>query len=248
MSIVSVKRDLLDSLKADREYRHAWNLENVYTSVCFQIRALREQRELSQAGLGKSARMAQERMSILEDPNADTKPTLRTLLRIADACDVGLDVRFVPYGIVIDRSTRTDLKTLEVPSFDEELPDLEREIEREEPAVEAARSSHDAQGKYALLSLQGRNEAPQGESRSFIARIARSGIENQAGLRAVPNPVVSRQENEGRCGSRKRKERFTKSKGIHGRRQVRTEHAIRPTIAATESGTRSGVPTVRSAA
>jgi transcriptional regulator with XRE-family HTH domain len=247
VNIVSVKRDLLDSLKTDREYRHAWNLENVYTGVCFQIRALREQRELSQAGLGKSARMAQERMSILEDPNADTKPTLRTLLRIADACDVGLDVRFVPYGTVIDRSTKTNLQTLEVPSFDEELPDLERGIEREEQAVEAARSSHDAQGKSALLSLQAHNEAPQGESLSFIAR---SVIENQAGLRAVPNPIVSRQENEGPCGNRKRKERSTKSKGIHGRRrkQVRTEPEIQPTIAATGSGTPSGAPTVRVAA
>jgi transcriptional regulator with XRE-family HTH domain len=123
-----VKRDLLDSLRADPEYRHAWNLENVYTGVCFQIRALREQRDWSQTALGKSAKMAPERISILEDPNADTKPTLNTLLRIANACDVGLDVRFVPYGTVIDRSTKTDLKALQVPSFTEELPELESSI------------------------------------------------------------------------------------------------------------------------
>jgi transcriptional regulator with XRE-family HTH domain len=123
-----VKQDLLNSLRADPEYRHAWNSENVYTGICFQIRALREQRGWSQAALGKAARMAQERISILEDPNADTKPTLSTLLRIGDALDVGLDVRFVPYGTVIARSTQTSVEDLEVPSFDEELPDLEREF------------------------------------------------------------------------------------------------------------------------
>lgn len=131
MNTALVKRDVLSSLKADSEYRHAWNLENVYTGVCFQIRALREQREWSQATLGKAAKMAQERISILEDPNAETKPTLGTLLRIADAYDVGLDVRFVPYKTIIDRSTKTNMKDLEVPSFDKELPDLEQEITAE---------------------------------------------------------------------------------------------------------------------
>jgi transcriptional regulator with XRE-family HTH domain len=123
-----VKQDLLDSLKADHEYRHAWNLESVYTGVCFQLRALREQREWSQAKLGEKAGMAPERISILEDPNADTKPTLKTLLRIANACDVGLEVRFVSYGAVIDRSTETNFKDLEVPSFSDELPELEKAI------------------------------------------------------------------------------------------------------------------------
>ena len=138
MNTALIKRDLLDSLKADTEYRHAWNLENVYTGVCFQIRALREQREWSQAALGKAAKMAPERISILEDPNADTKPTLSTVLRIANAYDVGLDVRFVPYGTVIERSVKTDLRALEVPCFAEELPVLERSIAA--PSYEANRT------------------------------------------------------------------------------------------------------------
>jgi transcriptional regulator with XRE-family HTH domain len=125
-----VKRDLLNSLK-DREFREAFKLENVYTGICFQIRALREQRTKSQKELGKLARMAQERISILEDPNAETKPTLTTLLRLADALDVGLDVRFVPFSTVLDRSVNTDMKELEVQSFDKELPALELAIEAE---------------------------------------------------------------------------------------------------------------------
>lgn len=126
MSIASTKQDLLNSLK-DREFRAAWNLENVYTTICFQLRALREQRGLSQGAFAKHVRpkMAQERISILEDPNADSKPTLNTLLRLADAADVGLEVRFVPFSTVLSRSVHTDMHELQVDSFDVELPNIE---------------------------------------------------------------------------------------------------------------------------
>jgi transcriptional regulator with XRE-family HTH domain len=153
VNTVLVRRDLLDSLKVDPEYRHAWNLENVYTGVCFQIRALREQREWSQAVLGKEAGMAPERISILEDPNAGTKPTLKTLLRIANACDVGLDVRFVPYSTVIDRSTKTNLKELEVSSFSQELPELEESIAVQITKQESSEAP--AKQKDRAVHLQG---------------------------------------------------------------------------------------------
>ena len=132
MSTSTTKRDLLESLK-DREFRAAFNLENVYTTICFQLRALREQREMSQGEFGKQVKpkMAQERISILEDPNADSKPTLNTLLRLADAADVGLEVRFVPFSTVLTRSVHTDMRELEVASFSDELPLLEDTIEFE---------------------------------------------------------------------------------------------------------------------
>jgi transcriptional regulator with XRE-family HTH domain len=118
----------------DREFRAAFNLENVYTTICFQLRALREQREMSQGEFGKQVkpRMAQERISILEDVNADSKPTLNTLLRLADAADVGLDVRFVPFSTVLSRSVHTDMYKLEVDGFDDELPALEKQVAFEE--------------------------------------------------------------------------------------------------------------------
>ena len=146
MNTASAKRDLLESLK-EREFRQAFNLENVYATICFQLRALREQRGLSQSGLGRAAKMAQERISILEDPNAETKPTLNTLLRLADGLDVGLEVRFVPFSTVLDRSVHTGMKELEVLSFSDELPSLEgqaaevidAEYVEQEPAVIAPR-------------------------------------------------------------------------------------------------------------
>jgi len=115
----------------DREFRSAFNLENVYTTICFQLRALREQRGLSQEAFGRLAQMAPERISILEDPNAETKPNLRTLLRLADGLDIGLEVRFVPFSKVLDRATDTDMRGLEVDSFEIEQPFIEQSIAHE---------------------------------------------------------------------------------------------------------------------
>ena len=170
MSTTSVKSQILTSLKADPEYRHAWNLENVYTGVCFQIRALREQRNLSQAELGQRAHMAQERISILEDPNAKTKPTLTTLLRIADAYDVGLDVRFVPYKTVLERSVSTDLKGLEVPSFTEELPELERDIPSEQGAQHAEKVAARAYAQAIALNTKAAKETTVSQSYAYTVK------------------------------------------------------------------------------
>lgn len=136
MNTVTAKLELLENCK-DREYREALNIENVYATVCAQIRALREQRGLSQRDLGRIVDMAQERISILEDPNAETKPTLNTLLRFAAGYDVGLDIRFVPFATVLDRSTRTDEVLLKVDRFDDELPELERSLRSEQASAAA---------------------------------------------------------------------------------------------------------------
>jgi hypothetical protein len=157
LSIATTKRDLLESMK-DREFRAALNLENVYTTISFQIRALREQRELSQGEFGHlvTPKMAQERISILEDPNADSKPMLNTLLRLADAADVGLEVRFVPFSTVLSRSTHTEMSELMVDSFEDELPELEARIAHENAAehVEASIPTNHATGTLAATPLE----------------------------------------------------------------------------------------------
>jgi transcriptional regulator with XRE-family HTH domain len=161
LSIATTKKDLLNSLK-DREFRAAWNLENVYTTICFQLRALREQRDMSQGTFGQQVKpkMAQERISILEDPNAESKPTLNTLLRLADAADVGLDVRFVPFSTVLLRSVHTDMRGLEVDSFTDELPLLESEITFEtalETVEASAPVNHSTRNLTATLFAFPRN-------------------------------------------------------------------------------------------
>ncbi len=131
MSTVTVKRDLLENCK-NREYREALNLENVYASVCGQMRNIREQQKLSQAELGRKAKMAQERISILEDPNAETKPTLNTLLRVAGALDVGLEVRFIPFSRVLESSVNISEQQVKVDSFEKELPSIGEKLDLEE--------------------------------------------------------------------------------------------------------------------
>ena len=135
MNTVTAKRELLENCR-DPEYREALVFENVYTGLSSQIRVLREQRELSQAALGRKVNMAQERISILEDPNAETKPTLTTLLRVASGFDLGLDVRFVSFGTVLDRSVETTPGQSSVPSFEQELPGLAKQLEEAESILD----------------------------------------------------------------------------------------------------------------
>ncbi|HEY6390183.1 MAG TPA: helix-turn-helix transcriptional regulator, partial [Bryobacteraceae bacterium] len=96
-----------------------------YATVAFQVSAIREQRSWSQKQLGRIVNMAQERISILEDPNAETKPTLTTLLRLAAGFDCGLDVRFVPYSRVLNNSFNNGPEALRVPSFEDEAMEIE---------------------------------------------------------------------------------------------------------------------------
>lgn len=129
MNTASVKDALLRNFQS-KEYREAYSAEHVYITIAFQIRALREQRGWSQKYLGRQAQMAQERVSILEDPNSETKPALATLLRIASGLDVGLEVRFVSFGTIRDNSFNNDPRSLQVPSFADEEPARRRKRER----------------------------------------------------------------------------------------------------------------------
>jgi transcriptional regulator with XRE-family HTH domain len=130
VNIVSARHDLLENLKESSDYREAYVAESVYALLASQIRVLREQRAWSQKRLGREANMAQERISILEDPNSDTKPTLTTLLRIAAAYDVGLDVRFIPFSRVLDGSFNNNPESLGVPSFASEAMDIDQSDSR----------------------------------------------------------------------------------------------------------------------
>ena len=232
VSTALVKLDLLNSLKADPEYRHAWNLENVFTTVCFQIRALREQRGWSQARMGEQAHMAQERISILEDTNAKTKPTLATLLRLADGLDLGLDVRFVPYGTVIDRSVNTDLKRLEVSSFDDELPEIERqlkeEIERSAASQNLAASSSDDRF-WRGISMEAANMSEYASEVTPPTRKRRSRrhSDRQKEARRVSMVIpFSKLRKRRRVGSYPSTEATSAAMSYHRRENIEAQHGI----------------------
>jgi len=116
MNIIKRRQKTIEELR-NKEYRDAFVAEHINTGVPFQIRALREEkgREWTQKELGVRARMAQETISRIEDPNYG-KLTLKTLKRLASAFDVGLMIRFVPFSELVEwelHLTRDSLKALE---------------------------------------------------------------------------------------------------------------------------------------
>jgi transcriptional regulator with XRE-family HTH domain len=112
------KEKLINELR-DQEYREAFISEHIASGVPFQIKALRDQREWSQKELGKKANMLQARISVLEDPNY-AKFNINTLKKIASAFDVGLVVRFVPFGELAEWELNLSSESLKVPSFNED--------------------------------------------------------------------------------------------------------------------------------
>lgn len=109
---VSTLFDRLCQLKknskfADREYRHATNEVEIRRGVRAQIRAMRESRGWSQEQLGaaiKSGGKEQPNLSRLEN-GREGYFRIQTLLDIAEAFDVGLIVRFVPFSELAEWTT-----------------------------------------------------------------------------------------------------------------------------------------------
>lgn len=109
------RRQLIASLE-DKEYRDAFSDQHITNSVPFQIRVLREDRNWTQKELGQRAGMAQETISLLENPNYG-RLTLKTLKRLASAFDVGLSVRFVPFSEIVDWTVSLSRETFSAPAF-----------------------------------------------------------------------------------------------------------------------------------
>jgi transcriptional regulator with XRE-family HTH domain len=99
---------------------------NLGKGIAYQIKATRNKRGLSQDDLAKTVGMSQNNISRLESPEYG-KHTVSSLKRIADAMDVALVVRFVPFSQYVDWLSATPYldegirpEALAVPSFDEE--------------------------------------------------------------------------------------------------------------------------------
>jgi transcriptional regulator with XRE-family HTH domain len=121
---------------SDKEYRDAYVAEYIYSRIPLKIRALREERNMSQAELGEKAGIAQPWVSKLEDPNYG-RLTISTLLRVASAFDVGLFVDFVPFSEIVNRSSNLTSESFEVPSFTVENDFQLTALEKNEFAFES---------------------------------------------------------------------------------------------------------------
>lgn len=118
--------DISSSLTAelnDKIYRDAYVGSQIRMTLPLQIRGLRESLKWTQSKLAKEAKMAQPRISELESPG-ERRLTIETLLRLASAFDVALQVRFVPFGKLVDWSENLDLNNFSVKPYPNEIEEL----------------------------------------------------------------------------------------------------------------------------
>ncbi|HKZ02396.1 MAG: hypothetical protein A2W35_06545 [Chloroflexi bacterium RBG_16_57_11] len=107
---MSKTRNALRKNFENRAYRRAFVEESIRTGIAAQIAALREQRHLTQTDLAVCMQTTRSWIFRLEDPN-QPPPTIQTILRVADALDVAVDVQFLPFSEFIEKAIarRTDI-------------------------------------------------------------------------------------------------------------------------------------------
>jgi transcriptional regulator with XRE-family HTH domain len=119
------KERLLNDLTS-REFRQIFYAEHISTALPMQTRELRKKRKLSQAALAELVGTDQKNISNWENPNYEYKPQIGTLMRLADAFDVPLIVRFGSWEELWEWEFALSPERLSPPSFEEALPRLQR--------------------------------------------------------------------------------------------------------------------------
>ena len=119
MSTDADRRDRYENFRESKAYRDSFIAEHISRRLPLKIRRLREQRGWSQQELGEKVGMAQAWVSTLEDPSYG-KYTIATLLRLASAFDVGLDIDFKPFSAILDMALTLTPASFDVASFAED--------------------------------------------------------------------------------------------------------------------------------
>jgi transcriptional regulator with XRE-family HTH domain len=103
----------------DKRYREGFVEAHIKIGIPFQIRILREQRGWTQKDLADRVGSKQAWIAQIENPNYSGF-SLKTLLKIASVFDVGLIVRYVPFGDLIKWELNLSSEALKVASFSED--------------------------------------------------------------------------------------------------------------------------------
>ena len=160
MSTNSQRSQILAKIRNDKEYRDGFVAEQIYSRLPLKIRNMRLSRKLKQRELAAQASVAPEWITQVENPNYG-RFTLKTLLKIAAALDVGLYVDFVPYSKVVNDTLSLTNISFDPPSASDDAGLLERkgprsEADSSEPAMNAALND----GKPNLLFMFTNNPKP----------------------------------------------------------------------------------------
>ena len=123
----SLGDQILQNFKGSEGYRYSFIEEKIRTGLAAQIRAIRAQRGMDPKAFAESLGKKVSWVYRLEDPNAPV-PTVPTLLQVARTLGVDLDVHFRSFSGLFGDLSRLSPSSFEVPSFEDELPDLERAV------------------------------------------------------------------------------------------------------------------------
>ncbi len=137
--MVSAKR--LKKL-SNREYRDEYLKSTVTGWVIHQLRVLRKQRDWTQEDLGTASGKSQSAIARFESESYGNW-NANTLLELAHAFDVAIDIRFVSWPDFLKRTSDTSPERMYVPSFSEadfHLPDKSFSRLNEITALESPRS------------------------------------------------------------------------------------------------------------
>jgi len=117
---VNALSNLWEKLSHSKKYRESFAASVVKRMIPLQIRALRKQRDWSQARLAAESKLTQGVISRAEDPEYGNL-TVNTLVRIGAGFDCAFVGRFVPFSELARwYADLSDEKALEVPGFDKE--------------------------------------------------------------------------------------------------------------------------------
>lgn len=135
MSTNLQRSQILEKIRNDKEYRDNFVAEQIYSRLPLKIRNMRLARHLKQRELAAQADVAPEWITQVENPNYG-RFTLKTLLKIAAALDVGLLVDFVPYSKVVNDTLSLRNSSFDAPSAKDDIGLVERKGPHSEASLE----------------------------------------------------------------------------------------------------------------
>jgi transcriptional regulator with XRE-family HTH domain len=125
---------------SDKVHRDALVEVEIRRGIPVQIREMREARGWSQGQLGELIGKPQNNISRMENTR-DTYLSIKTLVEIASAFDVGLLVKFVPYSEVLRWTDNHSLDTVVPKSYADEVK--EEGSAHGAPVGDSSTSAHD---------------------------------------------------------------------------------------------------------
>lgn len=109
---------LISKLLNNPAFRDAFIYEHIKNGVAFQMTAMRDERDWTQARLGEEAGKPRTVITRLEDPNYG-QFSIQTLREIAAAFQVGLLVKFVPFSRLLEEYDDVSPRALIAPRIND---------------------------------------------------------------------------------------------------------------------------------